>query len=106
MFALLSIVVHTLSPEIPHERLESLTNLQILVTDLTGLPIANSSLLDKGTAASEAMIMSCQPTRKGRNTFVVDENCYPRTIACVQMRAESFNFNVIVGKVDDYVARA
>ncbi|KAI8577860.1 hypothetical protein K450DRAFT_249608 [Umbelopsis ramanniana AG] len=88
-------------PEISQGRLESLVNFQTMVTDLTGLPIANASLLDEGTAAAEAMIMCWQSTRKGRNTFVVDENCHPQTIACVQMRAESFNINVVVGKVDD-----
>ncbi|KAI9281729.1 glycine dehydrogenase [Umbelopsis sp. AD052] len=88
-------------PEISQGRLESLVNFQTMVTDLTGLPIANASLLDEGTAAAEAMIMCWQSTRKGRNTFVVDENCHPQTIACVQMRAESFNINVVVGKVDE-----
>jgi glycine dehydrogenase len=74
-----------------------------MVTDLTGLPIANASLLDEGTAAAEAMILCWQSTRKGRNTFIVDENCHPQTIACVQMRAESFNINVVVGKVDEAI---
>ncbi|CAM0140339.1 glycine decarboxylase subunit P [Umbelopsis sp. WA50703] len=88
-------------PEISQGRLESLINFQTVVTDLTGLPIANASLLDEGTAAAEAMIMCWQSTRKGRNTFIVDENCHPQTIACVQTRAESFNINVVVGKVDE-----
>ncbi|KAH8552470.1 glycine dehydrogenase [Umbelopsis sp. PMI_123] len=87
--------------EISQGRLESLVNFQTMVTDLTGLPIANASLLDEGTAAAESMIMCWQSTRKGRNTFIVDENCHPQTIACVQMRAESFNINVVVGKVDE-----
>lgn len=90
-------------PEISQGRLESLINFQTMVTDLTGLPIANASLLDEGTAAAEAMILCWQSTRKGRNTFIIDENCHPQTIACVQMRAESFNINVVVGKVDEAI---
>ncbi|KAF9084477.1 hypothetical protein BGX23_010498, partial [Mortierella sp. AD031] len=69
-------------PEIAQGRLESLLNYQTMVTDLTGMSIANASLLDEGTAAAEAMIMCWAATKNKKNTFFVDENCHPQTIAC------------------------
>ncbi|ORX47177.1 glycine dehydrogenase [Hesseltinella vesiculosa] len=83
-------------PEIAQGRLESLLNYQTMVSDMTGLPIANASLLDEGTAAAEAMLMTWQAGNRKKNTFVVDQNCHPQTIACLKTRAESFNINVIV----------
>ncbi|KAF9092997.1 hypothetical protein BGX29_010147, partial [Mortierella sp. GBA35] len=89
-------------PEIAQGRLESLLNYQTMVTDLTGMSIANASLLDEGTAAAEAMIMCWAATKNKKNTFFVDENCHPQTIACVQTRAEAFNINVVVGNHRDF----
>ncbi|KAG0165194.1 glycine decarboxylase subunit P [Apophysomyces sp. BC1034] len=89
-------------PEISQGRLESLLNFQTMVTDLTALPIANASLLDEGTAAAEAMLMTWQAARRKKNVFVVDENCHPQTIACVKTRAESFNIQVVVADVFNY----
>ncbi|KAI8376316.1 glycine dehydrogenase [Radiomyces spectabilis] len=89
-------------PEISQGRLESLLNFQTMVTDLTGMEIANASLLDEGTAAAEAMLMTWQAGRRKKNTFIVDVNCHPQTIACVQMRAESFNINVVVADAFTY----
>lgn len=73
-----------------------------MVSDLTGLPIANASLLDEGTAAAEAMLMCWQTSRRQKNVFVVDENCHPQTIACLKTRAESFNIQVVVSNAFTY----
>lgn len=73
-----------------------------MVSDLTGLPIANASLLDEGTAAAEAMLMSWQSARSKKNVYVVDENCHPQTIACLKLRAEAFNIEIVVANVLQY----
>ncbi len=83
--------------EISQGRLEALLNFQTVVTELTGLPLANASLLDEGTAAAEAMSMFAGSLRGKRNTFFVDERCHPQTIAIVQMRAEPLDITVKVG---------
>ncbi|KAI9598532.1 glycine dehydrogenase [Syncephalis fuscata] len=86
--------------EISQGRLESLLNYQTMISSMTGLPIANASLLDEGTAAAEAMAMCYSQARsksKGeRDTFVVDAACHPQTIACVKTRAEALNIRVVV----------
>ncbi|CAO3590145.1 unnamed protein product [Absidia cylindrospora] len=89
-------------PEIAQGRLESLLNYQTMVSDLTGLPIANASLLDEGTAAAEAMLMTWQGSNRKKNTFVVDVNCHPQTIACLKTRAEAFKINVVVTDIFNY----
>lgn len=73
-----------------------------MVTDLTGLPIANASLLDEGTAAAEAVLMCWQASRRKKNLFVVDENCHPQTIACLKSRAEAFNIQILVADTLHY----
>ncbi len=91
-------------PEISQGRLEALINFQTMITDLTGLEIANASLLDEGTAAAEAMTM-CQramPRKSKANAFFVSELCHPQTIAVVQTRAEPLGINVIVGDHETY----
>ena len=85
-------------PEISQGRLEALLNFQTMVTDLTGLEIANASLLDEATAAAEAMMMCHRLETKGRNTFVVAPDCHPQTIAVVQTRAEPLGINIVLGK--------
>jgi glycine dehydrogenase len=83
--------------EISQGRLELLLAFQTLVSDLTGLPLSNASLLDEGTAAAEAMAM-CVATAKGRKrAFLVADDCHPQTIGVVRTRAESIGVAVHVG---------
>ena len=84
--------------EISQGRMEALLNYQTLVLDLTGLEVANSSLLDEATAAAEAMTL-CHRVgdKKESNTFFVDRNCHPQTIAVVQQRAEPLGIEVEIG---------
>lgn len=84
-------------PEIAQGRLEALLNFQTLVTDLTGLEIANASLLDEGTAAAEAMSMSHGLCKTGAGAFWVSAACHPQTIEVVQTRAKPLGIEVIVG---------
>ncbi|KAL1838645.1 hypothetical protein VTJ49DRAFT_2452 [Mycothermus thermophilus] len=88
-------------PEISQGRLESLLNFQTLVSDMTGLPISNASLLDEGTAAAEAMTMSMNvlPASRAKRpgkTYVVDKNVHPQTLNVLRSRAEGFGVNVRV----------
>jgi glycine dehydrogenase len=84
-------------PEIAQGRLTSLMNFQTMVTELTGLPVANASLLDEGTAAGEAMVMCFASAKEKKKLFFVDRLCHPQTIACVKTRAEGFGIEVVVG---------
>ncbi len=83
-------------PEISQGRLEALLNFQTMVGDLTGLPTANASLLDEGTAAAEAMTLVRRANRKATGPFVVDANALPQTIAVVRTRAEAMGIDVVV----------
>ncbi|HEU5085166.1 MAG TPA: glycine dehydrogenase (aminomethyl-transferring), partial [Acidimicrobiales bacterium] len=86
-------------PEISQGRLEALLNFQTVVTDLTGTELANSSLLDEGTAAAEAMAMCGRLVKGDRNRFVIAADTFPQTIAVVQARAAATGVQVDV--VDD-----
>lgn len=88
-------------PEIAQGRLEALLNFQQLTIDLTGLELANASLLDEATAAAEAMALAKRVAKSKSNLFFVDENCHPQTISVVQTRAEGFGFDLIVDTVDN-----
>ena len=84
--------------EIAQGRLEMLLNFQTMVADLTGLEIANASLLDEGTAAAEAMMMLARHARKGeRVKFFVSERCHPQTVAVVEARARPMGIETVVG---------
>ena len=88
-------------PEIAQGRLEALLNFQQLTIDLTGLELANASLLDEATAAAEAMALAKRVAKSKSNVFFVDENCHPQTISVVQTRAEGFGFELVIGAVDN-----
>ena len=84
-------------PEIAQGRLEALLNYQTMVADLTGLPIANASLLDEATACAEAMTMAERSAKSKARAFFVDEGCHPQNIAVIQTRAAPLGIEVIVG---------
>ncbi|MGH9321199.1 MAG: aminomethyl-transferring glycine dehydrogenase, partial [Vicinamibacteria bacterium] len=83
--------------EIAQGRLEALLNVQTMVADLTGLPLANASLLDEATAAAEAMTMSLGMTRGDHRRYFLAEDTHPQTIAVVEGRAKPLGVDVVVG---------
>ncbi|SHG81013.1 aminomethyl-transferring glycine dehydrogenase [Marivita hallyeonensis] len=88
-------------PEISQGRLEALLNYQTMISDLTGLEIANASLLDEATACAEAMTMAQRVAKSKATAFFVDENCHPQNISVMKTRAAPLGIEVIVGDVDD-----
>jgi len=84
-------------PEISQGRLEALLNFQTMVADLTGLDIANASLLDEATAAAEAMAMAERASKSKQTAFFVDHHCHKQTIDVIRTRAEPLGWEVIVG---------
>ena len=87
--------------EISQGRLEALFNYQTLITELTGLPVANASLLDEGTAAAEAMILAFNQSKK--TDFVVDDKIFPQTLAVLETRAKPLGINIIKINLDDAI---
>ncbi len=92
--------------EISQGRLEALLNFQTAVMDLTGMELANASLLDEATAAAEAMIMlhNARPRKQakaGADTFFVDENIFPQTLAVIETRAEPLGIEIKKGKFNE-----
>jgi len=91
-------------PEISQGRLEALLNFQTMVTDLSGLQIANASLLDEGTAAAEAMVMLLRMSKSKRTVFLVDSEVHPQTLAVLHTRAEPIGIEIRVAPRDHAVA--
>ena len=88
--------------EISQGRLESLLNYQTMISDLTGLPMSNASLLDEGTAAAEAMAM-CNNIQKGKKkTFLIASNCHPQTIDVCKTRADGFGLTAVALDLKDF----
>ncbi|MEM9798041.1 MAG: aminomethyl-transferring glycine dehydrogenase [Pseudomonadota bacterium] len=83
-------------PEIAQGRLEALLNFQTMVSDLTGLPIANASLLDEATACAEAMVMAQRMAKSKAAAFFVDAKCHPQNIAVMKTRAAPLGIELII----------
>ena len=88
-------------PEISQGRLEALLNYQTMISDLTGLEIANASLLDEATACAEAMTMAERVAKSKATTFFIDENCHTQNIAVMKTRARPLGIEIVVGDPDN-----
>ena len=86
--------------EVSQGRLEAVLNYQQMVMDLTGMDLANASLLDEGSAAAEAMTMAKRLSKSKSKQFFVDADCHPQTIAVINTRARPLGFEVVVGNAD------
>ncbi|MGI9288954.1 MAG: aminomethyl-transferring glycine dehydrogenase [Pseudomonadales bacterium] len=84
-------------PEISQGRLEALLNFQTMVTDLTGMDLANASLLDEATAAAEAMSLSKRTAKSKGDVFFIDRDCLPQSIAVMQTRATPLGIKIVAG---------
>ncbi len=90
--------------EISQGRMEALVTFQTMVCDLTGMPIANASLLDEATAAAEAMTLARRVASSDSRRFLVDHRCHPQTIEVLATRAEPLGIDLVVGDIRDLVA--
>jgi glycine cleavage system P protein (glycine dehydrogenase) len=88
-------------PEISQGRLEALLNFQTMVADLTGMALANASLLDEATAAAEAMAMCRRLSKSSSDVFVVHPDTHPQTIAVLRTRAEPVGIELVLGEIAD-----
>ena len=93
-------------PEISQGRLEALFNFQTMICDLTGLDVANASLLDEATAAAEAMALAERAAQAKAKSFFVDAEVHPQTLAVLRTRAEPLGWTLIVGDVATDLAKA
>ncbi|HRA04159.1 MAG TPA: glycine dehydrogenase (aminomethyl-transferring), partial [Arachnia sp.] len=91
-------------PEIAQGRLEALLNFQTMVEDLTGLPIANASLLDEATAAAEAMGMAKRSAKSKSSRFFAADDLHPQVLAVLATRAAPLGIELVTGPVDDFTA--
>ena len=92
--------------EISQGRLEMLLNFQQVVMDMTGMPVANASLLDEATAAAEGMALAARVTKHKGNIFFVDRDVHPQTLDVVRTRAEYYGFQLVVGDPETDLAGA
>ena len=92
--------------EISQGRMEALVNFQTMVCDLTGMPIANASMLDEATAAAEAMTLARRSVKSKSNIFIVAGDCHPQTIEVIQTRARPLGIEVRVGSAPDLMKAA
>jgi glycine dehydrogenase len=92
--------------EISQGRMEALVNFQTMVTDLTGMDIANASMLDEATAAAEAMTLAKRSVKSKSNVFLVASDCHPQTIEVVRTRAEPLGIEVVVAPLAELRTQA
>ncbi len=90
--------------EISQGRMEAIVNFQTMVCDLTGMPIANASLLDEATAAAEAMTLAHRVSKSQESMFLVDQRCHPQTLEVLATRAEPLGIDLVIGDVSDLVS--
>jgi glycine dehydrogenase len=90
--------------EISQGRMEALVNFQTMVCDLTGLPIANASLLDEATAAAEAMTLARRVAKSASPVFLADSRCHPQTLEVLETRARPLGIEIVTGDVRELVA--
>jgi len=86
--------------EISQGRMEALVNFQTMVCDLTGMPIANASMLDEATSAAEAMTLAHRVAKSQETAFLVDRRCHPQTLEVLATRAEPLGIDLVVGDVE------
>ncbi|MBT88935.1 MAG: glycine dehydrogenase (aminomethyl-transferring) [Spirochaetales bacterium] len=90
-------------PEVSQGRLEMLINYQQMIMDLTGLEVANASLLDEGTAAVEAMLLAFRYSKDSRNVFLVSDGCHPQTVSLLTARAKPLGIEIKIGNLTNLI---
>lgn len=90
-------------PEISQGRLEAIINFQQMISDLTGMDIANASMLDEGTAAAEAMTLALRAGKSKSKTFFIADDIFPQTLAVIRTRAKPLGINIVVGPLSSAI---